>query len=344
MSRALDRDIASSLNDRNHLRVFHDISATFARPQDGRLTEVEFLGRSHPLEHGLNLVRDGNAVAIPKLRLVQAFIPARQILKNHIQHGQHTDAEVLGATAVILLMDPEHLTATNIRKKILRSRLSPEQNHMALLVDEKYFVDSIITSRLHRHTKSPVLWSHRRWLLQQFKDFSCLAAINLPGELRNVVMVSGERHTRNYYAWNHARWLVQTFGPLLADSSSLQVVLRDVKVWCFKHHNDISGWTFLRYLLDIQQARKEDQKAVVSQTLDLTSSLQWRNESVWWFLRGLVSGDLVEVDVARLKEVRKMLEESAAEESMDRKVLALAEDWIDKSEDKQVKSEAIMGV
>ncbi|KAK8094531.1 hypothetical protein PG997_001216 [Apiospora hydei] len=206
MSRSLDNDILSNLKSEDPSTVYRDISSILNHPPGDGLLEIELLGSSHPLEAGVHFLQDENAIAIPKLRLVQAFFIAREILSKHLLKPTIPPEEkTVGATSVILLMDPEHLTATNIRKKSIVSRLQAGALPAQVLQAEQQFVDSLLTSRLHRHTKSPTLWSHRRWLIQNLG--SLRSSERIRSDLTNVVMIAAERHPRNYYAWSHARWL-----------------------------------------------------------------------------------------------------------------------------------------
>lgn len=329
MSRALENDIAQSLKDGDHLKVFQDISSVLTEGRDEGLLEIELLGRSHPLEPGINFLEDGAAIAIPKLRLVQAFLVAREILQNHLRGGSVRDEELQAAAAVLLLMDPEHLTAANVRKRIIKQSLSAGVYAGETLAAEKYFVDSLLTSRLHRHTKSPTLWNHRRWLMQQF------AVANLPmnplEDLRNVIMVAGERHPRNYYAWFHARWLMRSIirEDGASDLGTEDELVVTVKDWCYKHHTDISGWSFLAYLLGLyNQMRIVSRTNVFTETLELACSFQWKNESVWWFLRTLAaSGIIQDSDLAKFKEIVADIPVSNAKDTSEAKVLRMARDW-----------------
>src|SRR5690606_32717358 len=107
------------------------------------------------------------------------------------------------------LTDAEHLTAANTRKRAILRDAKDSSDIKSTLGREKWFVDSLVTSRLHRHTKSPILWSHRRWLLTQFQKQGL--QVYVPTEIRTIIFTSGERHPNNYYAWDHARWLLTTF-------------------------------------------------------------------------------------------------------------------------------------
>ncbi|TGJ85368.1 hypothetical protein E0Z10_g3404 [Xylaria hypoxylon] len=238
------------------------------------------------LEPGVNFLQDGNAIAIPKLRLVQAFFVARQILQAHLENASEiiTD-DVTAATSILLLMDPEHLTAANIRKRVLSRSGNPTQ---ATLRTEQQFVDTLLTARLHRHTKSPTLWSHRRWLVT-----TCWG-LGIPWDnrhdIQHVVMVAGERHPRNYVAWQHARLLLDR-DPTLAATIAF-----DVKEFCLRNHSDISGWAFLSDCIARIQD-EESRRSVCSSVLDdvfsMTESFRWTNESVWMFLRTVVARERV---------------------------------------------------
>ncbi|KAI1781149.1 hypothetical protein F4818DRAFT_30186 [Hypoxylon cercidicola] len=288
MSRSLDKDLLDRLKADDPNNVFRDISTVLTNlPADNGLLEIEFLGKEYPLASGTSYLRDGLAVGIPKLRLAQAFFVARQILQNHHDGRPAPHNEMLAATAVLLLMDPEHLTAANVRKRLLISTLETSPDNSALK-REKQFVDSLLTSRLHRHTKSPTLWSHRRWLLHLFAAHG--VSIDIQHDIKSIVMIAGERHPRNYTAWHHARIL------LGHQPRPAELVAIDVKEFCLRNHTDISGWSFLSYAIcaiEAEERRRETCSLIIADVLRITDSLGWTNESVWVFLRNIATAELV---------------------------------------------------
>ncbi|RKL10821.1 hypothetical protein BFJ68_g8466 [Fusarium oxysporum] len=322
MSRALDKSLKESLKHGDHHSVFLEISSVLIQPSNEPL-EIELLGKSHILDANASVLRDDNAVAIPKLGLVQAFIVAQKLLKQSQADSQRVSSDDISrSTAVILLMDPEHLTAANTRKRLIRDKLR-EQDLQDRLHLEKHLIDSLLTSRLHRHTKSPTLWNHRRWLIQQFRVYN----INVPAEndLTRTIMVSGERHPRNYYAWCHARYLINAFIlPLSSSQEGISRMIIATQKWCFAHHNDISGWQFLLFLLDKQPA---ETSPVFRETLKLAASFKWRNESVWYFLRLVAARGVANTDKEEFEGLRKTLWETASEDSIEKKTLERAEQW-----------------
>jgi protein prenyltransferase alpha subunit repeat containing protein 1 len=308
MSRALEKQITNSLRAGNHQRSFDEIASIFSsptQPEQPCLLEIEFLAHGHPLGPGECFLREGNAVAIPKLQLIQAFFVARQHLASESQlERQGNDIGSSGegpslhsirkSTAVLLLTDPEHVTAANWRKRVIVQAITAGHPVEPLLTAEGHFVDSLLTSPLHRHSKSPTLWNHRRWLLEQHRKHA--VGVNVPLDLAGVVLPSGERHPRNYYAWSHARWLMGTFVEQDATKDRQSItnkIISDVKTWCQKHHTDISGWSFLLNLLQRKHTPPSVCESVFRETTLLAESLQWRNDSVWWFLHAMVSTWLV---------------------------------------------------
>ncbi|KAK3387655.1 hypothetical protein B0H63DRAFT_162771 [Podospora didyma] len=322
MSRALDEDVAASLKSGNPLAAYKSISETLQLSPSAGLLELEILGKTHPLPGGLFAVQDGPAVGVSKSGLVQAFLVARKQLAGHLDKSSpRTDDELFAATAVILLMDPEHLTAANTRKRLLQNINPGLDNTQPLLTREKHLVDSLLTSRLHRHTKSPTLWNHRRWLLRLFESRGL--PVDVLGDITNVVLVAGERHPRNYYAWCHARFLAG-----LSPEVSSGEILGVVKEWCWKHHTDISGWTFLYYLLSVCGSLGEAAScSTFAEVIELVSSLRLANESIWVFLRTLAASELVgEKERVKFRSAGQDLLETLTT-STDLRVLGSALDW-----------------
>lgn len=324
MSRALDEGIRSSLNDGDHAEAFESIATALLSSKCGSLLEIELLGHTHSLDANAHFLRDGNAIAIPKLRLVQAFIHARNAFARCKSKNLGSSGQTIGkATAVMLLFDPEHLSAANARKRILEDAPSNSEDTTELLMYEKTLIDSLLTSPLHRHTKSPNLWSHRRWLMERHRDAGL--TMDAAEDLRTVIFVSAERHPRNYYAWCHARHLVNAWEPTQADAA-FSTMLGDAKRWCFGHPSDISGWIFLAFLLERWPA---EAASVLSETTRLAKSFRWRNESVWCFLCNMMlAGRVAGPQQEQLDAACKALWEDMHESGQERRVLDSVLRWM----------------
>lgn len=110
-------------------------------------------------------------------------------------------------------------------------------------------------------------------------------------------MKAGERHPRNYYAWLYARNLLRELAALSCrgegdvekrgSRGNLAIAyLAEMHGWCLKHPRDISGWTFLKFLLD--QVRNEQEVRKASwETKEFVKKYGWRGESIEWFLKSL---------------------------------------------------------
>jgi len=240
----------------------------------------------------------------------------------------------------MLLMDPEHLTAANTRKRVLKQSMEACDlpTIQKLLEHEMWFLKSLLTSHLHRHTKSPTLWSHRRWVVQQLRRLHPDAEGSLKDTLIEEIFVSAERHPRNYYAWSHARFLLEiSWG--ISEESDLLGILGATKDWCFKHHDDVSGWMFLLSVLRRLQVEKSlsgsklasetESEGVFDETVKLATAFRWRNESVWYFLRNLVSSGLVGNERKKgFMAALEQLEKGAS--STDGAILRRIEAWVEK--------------
>lgn len=336
MSRALDNETIKSLQEEDLLVIYKDIVSALC-PKQPKLLEIELLGQSHPLPVGTYVLLEENSIAIPKVRLVQAFVVARQVFFKLVRNcPEEKKQEFRNATAVILLMDPEHLTAGNARKRLIQSyQDGPEEELKSVLERELVFVDSYLTSRLHRHTKSPTLWGHRRWILERYQSMKM--GHDILQDFRTVVSVSAERHPRNYYAWSHMRWLDQTFG-VEGESHSSSKILFLVKDWCLRHPADTSGFSFLLFYLSVLPSaegslRVDASTSVCKDTLGRAVSFKWTHESVWVFLRTLVaSGDVTGGQKTSFLHSVDSVLAANLEDPKTQFILKAARDWCEKYE------------
>ncbi|KAH8778708.1 hypothetical protein F5883DRAFT_218581 [Diaporthe sp. PMI_573] len=332
MSRAVNKSVAEAVSDSDPTAAYESISKALTEygAQHGELLEVEILGKSHPLEPGTFLLQDGNAIAVSKYGLIQAFFVARKILQSHLSAERTLSSDgLLAVTSVVLMTDPEHLTAANARKKLAASaEVASEERLLEAIEKDRFFVDSLLTSRLHRHTKSPNLWSHRRWLVEAAARHGIQH--NVGESLEKVVMVAGQRHPRNYYAWCHARWLINNVpeGQDGQDEPVIRKLMEPTKRWCFRNHTDISGWSFLSFLLtrlDVAAA-----SSVLEETAKLAVSLQWTNESTWVFLRTLAASETMgEKGNTIFQDTREALLQKTGDPEGASRALVTAQTWFE---------------
>ena len=144
---------------------------------------------SHPdIQYDPN--SDPPAVGIPKALGLACFLRARSILlsygercagpsvkisyPNHFTN--HEWARILDATAMILLWEPNHLTAINWRRQALMQMLQacPAPGQLELGERARYaeliFLASLLTSPMSQHAKSSTLWAYRLQLLRASEE------------------------------------------------------------------------------------------------------------------------------------------------------------------------------
>lgn len=326
MSRALNQDTILALGHGNPAAAFETISKALTHPGDqehGALLEIEILPKSHVLGSNIFLLQDENALGISKPALVQAFFVARKMLQDHHSgEGSYLSANhLLAVTSVILVMDPEHLTAANSRKRLIIAQEN-DAIQLQLIRLDKFLVDSLLTSRLHRHTKSPTLWSHRRWLTKTARNLGIQP--DVLEDLKSIVMIAGERHPKNYYAWCHARWLTDLVREDRA-SGFVQDLVDATKSWCFRNHTDISGWSFVTFLL--MKLGDTVSVGILNETLKLATSLGWTNESAWVFLRTLAASRGTDSELVFFQESLRLLVGRSGSPG-DRRVVEQTESWL----------------
>ena len=204
------------------------------------------------------------------------------------------------STAIMLLYGPEHVTAANLRKRRL-CQLESFSDHdhdrhgrlRIALQRECWLLESLLTSPLNKHTKSPTLWSHKYWL-------DCHFASNprTLDELLNhqwpIVSRASDIHPRNYYAWSYMRKSLTRSIPLdntNISCGSFSRFMENVQIWCTRHPSDISGWTFLLFMMRICH-NPDHTERVVKTVLATVVDLKMSGEACWAFVKETLSSDL----------------------------------------------------
>ncbi|KAL8755671.1 MAG: hypothetical protein Q9184_004728 [Pyrenodesmia sp. 2 TL-2023] len=307
-------------------------------PQPPTILEIEIL----PSSISQSILYTDHCIGIPKSLLVPCFLRARSILSFHLTTAPDpnrliaTQKEALDATLVILLFDGGHISALNLRKRSLwalriaalavhlddgrtRVEVSKRQELIPAILREFLWVESLITSPLYKHAKSPTLWAHRWWIVKWFwrdvagamiqsgepvdEQVEAGILIGFVEKELQIVMKAGERHSGNYHAWNHAREmvrLVMLFLPTRTEEwYENKTVTKEIGEawrswigalhrWCLGHPRDISGWSFLVFLMDQPMRHAEHGKDAVRDVFQNTENFvkrfEWQGRSVDWFL------------------------------------------------------------
>lgn len=197
-----------------------------------------------------------HTLAIPKPALMRAYAIAIKefyTVCNEKKCSDHT----MALSGVINLAVTEHLTAINVRKRYLAEHLqgylktskSVYKNLKELIESELRWMEILLESRLNKHTKSPMLWAHRKWVLTDLTrkidtDLDLVHEIDFIRE-EKVVLRAAHLHPMNYYAWSHLRWVQST-----SKSVDWEHHIQRIYDFCKFHVSDISGWSYLLWAVE----------------------------------------------------------------------------------------------
>jgi hypothetical protein len=288
-------------------RAYKALNDYFTQHEDD-IVEIEMLPPAFPPPDGI-LMHEDLSLGVPKKTLVLAFNEARQLFFASKKVDGISSQVAFEATRIILLFDPEHITAANFRKRRLveLQRNLEDGDFPRAVQQELFYLNSILTSPLHRQSKSPTLWHHRAWLLNlslptKLGDSTGEQFLTSVRAEFDAVFKAGEKHPKNYYAWQYARRLLLKIERLYEDEtihgwktsyhSFLCTCALLVKSWCCKHPSDISGWTLLFFLLPKINSISS-RRSIVAQVLELTTKLHFEQESLWVFIRLVLADTLL---------------------------------------------------
>ncbi|KAK9453670.1 hypothetical protein V1511DRAFT_504148 [Dipodascopsis uninucleata] len=282
------------------------------------------------------VVTSEHVVGISKEILIKAFMQAHTRfykLNNASDQTKEQVQEILETSLVLLLIGSENNTALNARRKLVDSRNA---------LGELNLITKVLTSKLKKHSKSPLLWGYRSELLTAHRDhiklnctnnrdFIELLKQNSHTEFEHII-AAGEVHYMNYYAWNYARWLTTDtcirLSKVLQNSPNRQMVLesylrsisRKIEKWCFGHPSDASGWSFFSWLLVFYVSErpestspshiKQDDTLLLNTTIEVfkfATTVSLGHEAVWIFLRRIISDPLIISDRVRNSFLSKIV-------------------------------------
>lgn len=282
-------------------RAYVALNSFFAENED-KVVEIEVLPSGFEPTDGI-LMRDGTNIGIPKKVLALAFVEARHRFLASLESDD--DQTCLEASRIILLLDPEHITAANFRKRRLLREATRNTGHHSETYSratalEMKFLNSILTSPLHRQSKSPTLWHHRFWVVNQ--ALAVAEGLN-PNDTNSelvkkeieIVCKAGERHPKNYYAWQYARKLLVKAERLWSSETHADVVrcwITNVSSWCRQHPSDISGWSFFLFLLK-KFGPISERGMAIRQIVDYAMRFEFDNESLWIFIREALANQVL---------------------------------------------------
>jgi protein prenyltransferase alpha subunit repeat containing protein 1 len=194
---------------------------------------------------------------------------AQQLYLSAIALPWHSFREpniAITATTLILILNPAHQTALNVRKRlIINGHIHPQKELRYL---------ELLLRGLNECAKQSIIWDHRRWCLTRvygrigqiaspcptLEHFAsdCEAPLfpNMgPDDILKevgIVYHTCETYPRNYHAWNHLHWLINGifssvhhhFSDETGRGDFLRVlvdVYGELKAWVELHPSDYSA-------------------------------------------------------------------------------------------------------
>ncbi|KIJ58074.1 hypothetical protein HYDPIDRAFT_178117 [Hydnomerulius pinastri MD-312] len=162
-----------------------------------------------------------------------------------------TKRTLIASSSVLILANPSHQTALNVRKQFVHKQLIDPRTELSLMA-------SLLSSQ--HCAKHAELWYHRRWLLSGAYEphhtqpstglpiFKQLSRDALETELA-LVSRACELYPRNYFAWTHRlicmRNVLSDDPTITSKSAELISILRqeitEIKRWIECHISDYSA-------------------------------------------------------------------------------------------------------
>ncbi|KAI8322275.1 hypothetical protein GQ54DRAFT_297502 [Martensiomyces pterosporus] len=270
---------------------------------------------ARPLESGIYpfMIKEG-CLGVPT-KVVPAILRSawRWVLEHSgIESGSQvrdvaTNQQVCTLTRCILALNPDHHSAWNWRKRLLRDGVCTHEDEMRML-------DLFVTYK--RHCKASLVWHHRRWILETFV-FSSLSRESVPETSRRLATLwkaesalcyeCCERYPRNYHCWVYRWWCYQQVRRLIDTSTADteqhtherhpdDAELESVSEWVGRHPADYAALHYHHLLaefvcqdpFDVQRLTAIAQTELAS-TTSMLAGLYTSYESIWYHRRWCLS-------------------------------------------------------
>ncbi|KAL6310534.1 hypothetical protein BKA93DRAFT_820949 [Sparassis latifolia] len=281
-------------------------------------------------------------LGVPQKVLHKAYMFAVRSFAKYRREARILDGDrkvlesLVHSSAVLLLANPAHQTALNVRKRLVLCQVIDPAHEMR-------FVAALLTVR--EGAKQSILWHHRRWLFRRLcltQESADPGDVSTPsfqsdGSLENVAILPGtlqhefktisqacEVYPRNYHAWAHRYICFDALVALLSSSSpqhsEYAAVLADeytsMRQWVERH---VSDYTAVQYLCNIhthlpnrtpalyltpsiaacpgRPALLRDDHAIIAHARLLVEAYP-DHESLWLYLRRSLTISLKSLDCA----------------------------------------------
>lgn len=239
------------------------------------------------------------------------------------------DPKALIRTSQLLTQNPEHYTAWNIRRELLKEIFQATSNQVELLKGDLKFTESLLPS----YSKVYWIWNHRRWVLSELTQFESSELVW--GKELALTTKFLERDPRNFHGWSYRHWVVTHSGIStlenefafttakinenfsnfsawhrrsliilqLQSSPALKKELDYVYGAVAMDPQDQSGWLYYKWLLESPNFQSEITSEVIEEQQHLVREI-WDEEQSVWAARMLcdlakLQGQAVDLNIVR---------------------------------------------
>lgn len=250
-------------------------------------------------------ILEGDKLVIPQKPLYAAYVYACKSLAR-VCSGPSYRAQVSTRsdhlTKVILIQNPEHAKALNMRKRLVLRDATPRA-----ISAELYYTSLVLG--IAANAKMSPLWHHRRWLLSLLYSTTSIipqeflkartrhiwrikADLALPEDVvkREIALVdqAAKRYPRNYQAWAYKSWLLRCInaGPQHDYIAFAKAELQATTAHLRLNPTDHTAMVYVATVLQSRYSREDNALDMHKVALDLAQRYPHR-EMPWLFLRFL---------------------------------------------------------
>lgn len=269
----------------------------------------QWLGEPGPAQPSKDfpfLHTDGH-LGVPQKTLYQLYLLALGLFDMKDPQSKSVASQI-DASCVILLANPAHYTALNVRKRLIQT--GSLSAHAELIFSSRLLLSCRPCS------KESILWAHRRWIFgllyprSQVESSACGSPPEVPPDAIEdefqLISQCCDNYPRNYHAWSHHHFVVQCIYTSLrgsdpAASPYLPVFVGEflkLRRWIETHVSDHSAMhqfcnIVSRLPLDLLQCNSTlgelaQPAAHFQHAISLLTSFP-SHESLWMYLRAVIS-------------------------------------------------------
>ena len=212
----------------------------------------------------------------PQIEHFKKLVTNVLMLRNAKEFDAHAGLKVTGE---LLLLNPDFMTAWNLRKEILLSLLRNKKCEELIKEEFEFGVAAIKVN-----PKSYGAWYHRKWLITKLHDFGVhfglAAEIKLCSKLLDL-------DSRNFHCWNYRWFLFQTFNVSVQEEFDFTTQM------IYKNFSNYSAWhrRSLLFPMLVDNLNEEQVRKAIISDLKLIKSAYFTepaDQSCWFYLRWII--------------------------------------------------------